>query len=437
VLALTILASAAPVAAQDPSPAPSAPTDGPTLPIWDEGRFVSVLLVGADSGRKGYPGHLTDTMIVARVDTQTGQVAFIGLPRDTQGLPIPRKWAAHDFFGGLYEQKANTIYTMAAWYRPDLFPGPKRNKGYRILKEMLAELYGFPIDYFVAVDLRGFRDVIDKLGGVMVDVQNPVYDDHYPSDDGRGAIKLYIRPGYQIMNGKEALAYARSRHATSDFDRSLRQQRVVTSVRDQLDLETLLEPGVLPALMKSFRKSIRTDVPNAKLPKIIALIQSLDLDKRVTLELTPPTYSQVCYPCPPLGLYSLKANIDRIRRDVQALFRQGRDDAQQRQALEAEGAIVHVLNGTRANNLRSTRIADYLASIGMNASVPPVNGGAADRDDHTDTVITVFNGRSGELPETIAALEKAFGITVVTADDPAQEADVVVVVGTETPALRP
>ena len=70
------------------------------------------------------------------------------------------------------------------------------------------------IDYFVAVDLRSFRDIIGDLGGVIVDVQNPVYDDHYPADDGSGHIKLYIPPGIQYMEGQEALAYARARHAS-------------------------------------------------------------------------------------------------------------------------------------------------------------------------------------------------------------------------------
>ena len=71
----------------------------------------------------------------------------------------------------------------------------------------------------MAVDLSSFRDIIDQLGGVVIDVQNPVYDAKYPADDGRGNLKLYIPPGMQYMNGQQALAYARSRHATSDFDR--------------------------------------------------------------------------------------------------------------------------------------------------------------------------------------------------------------------------
>ena len=68
------------------------------------------------------------------------------------------------------------------------------------------------------------------------------------------------------MNGQQALAYARSRHATSDFDRSARQQRVITSVRDQTDLSSILQPGVLSELIKEFRKDVKTNVPPKQLP---------------------------------------------------------------------------------------------------------------------------------------------------------------------------
>ena len=71
----------------------------------------------------------------------------------------------------------------------------------------LGQLYGLKIDYYVAVDLNSFRDTITELGGVIVDVQLPLYDDVYPSADGRGNLKLYIPPGMQKMNGQRALAY--------------------------------------------------------------------------------------------------------------------------------------------------------------------------------------------------------------------------------------
>lgn len=421
--------------------APPAPTAAPTPsqgPSWTDGGELNILLIGADSGRRDYSGYLTDTMILVRIDTKTKQTAFISLPRDTQNLPIPADWDAYQYYGGFYPNKANTIYTWSSAVAPGLFPGDKKNKGFDTLKAMLAYLYGLPrIDYFVAVDLRSFRQVVDDLGGVMIDVQNPVYDYHYPADDGSGHIKLYIPPGLQFMQGQEALAYSRARHVTSDFDRSARQQRVITSVREQLDLSSLLAPGVLKELLRTFKDSVKTDIPADKIPALIQLGQQIDLDKRISLVLDPPEYSTTCYPCPPDGMYVLKANVDRIRRDVQNIFKADKADAQRAAKLAAEGAVVHVLNGTKGSNLWTTRLADYLDAKGLAAIVPPVNAGKADREDYTDTVIVAYNGAESAMPETVAALEELLNVRVTTASDPAQEADFVVVNGSGSPRLRP
>jgi LCP family protein required for cell wall assembly len=432
----------APSPTPDPSatPAPPTPTPEPTPtqgPSWDKGGRLNILLIGADAGRAGYTNYLTDTMIVVTIDPVTKQTAFITLPRDTTGLPIPRDWPAYGAWGGRFGTKANSIYTYAARLTPNQYPGPAKNKGFNAMKGILGETLGLKIDYFLAVDLKSFREIINDLGGVVIDVQNPVYDSHYAADDGSGHWKLYIPPGIQYMRGQEALAESRARHETSDFDRSARQQRVITSVRKQLDLSSLLAPGVIQDLLKTFRSSIKTDIPPDKLPALIQLAQEIDLDKRISLALDPPDYSTVCYPCPPSGLYEIKANVPKMRKDVASIFKKSRGEFDRAAEMKGEAAEVHVLNGTRGNNLKSTRISDYLDSMGVNAAVPPINGGAAESKDYTETVITVYNGAEAAMPATIAFLEKTFKVTAVTATDEAQEADIVIVVGSETPALRP
>ena len=415
-----------------PEPEPT-PTQGPA---WDEGGRLNILLIGADAGRAGYTNYLTDTMILVTIDTVTKQTAFISLPRDTSRLPIPRDWPAYQAWGGFFGSKANTIYTYASRFSPSQYPGPSKNKGFNAMKGILGELYGLTIDYFLAVDLRSFRAIINDLGGVIVDVQNPVYDYHYPADDSSGHIKLYIPPGIQYMEGQEALGYARARHETSDFDRTARQQRVIASVREQLDLSALLAPGVIGDLLETFRSSIKTDIPPAKIPKLIQLAQEIDLDERISLVLDPPDYSETCYPCPPDGQYVLRANVAKIRKDVGNIFKRDRADVERATEMKSEGAIVHVLNGTRNSNVRTTRISDVLDSFGVNAIVPPVNAGAADSSDFTETVITVYNGAEQAMPSTIAFLERTFDVTAVTAEDPTQEADIVIVVGTGTPLIK-
>jgi LCP family protein required for cell wall assembly len=423
-------ASVAPTGTPEPTP-----TQGPA---WDEGGRLTVLLIGADAGRAGYSGYLTDTLIAVTVDTRTKQVAFISLPRDMDGIPIPREWPAYEAYGGIYSSSVNTLFT-AARANPSLWaPESDRNKGFNALKGVLGELYGLDIDYFVAVDLKSFREIIDTLDGVVIDVQNPVYDYHYPADDGRlGHLKLYVPPGIQYMNGTEALGYARARHLTSDFDRAARQQRVVTSVREQLDLPSLLAPGVLQELVSTVRSSVKTDFPPAKLPKLAQLAQEIDLDQRISLVLSPPYYATECYLAPACpNDYSLRANISRIRADVRDVFAANREEAKERVRLTEEAAVVHVLNGTRQPNTRSTRIAESLADLGMNAVVPPIGGGLADRDDYPGTVLIAWNGAQEEYPLTGEVLARVLGVELETREDETSEADFTMIVGSGTQPIK-
>jgi LCP family protein required for cell wall assembly len=438
------LETAAPVATSVPAPgdepadATPEPADGG--PEWDGKKRLNILLVGADGGRAGLYSYLTDTMIVVSVDPTTGRVAFISLPRDTIGVPLPSNWAAARELGGTYNNKINTLYTVARG-RSDLFPGNDKERGFVALMGALSELYGLDIDYYVAVDLDSFRSVVNTLGGVVVDVQLPVYDEGYPSDDGRGKLKLYVPPGMVKMNGQQALAYARSRHASSDFDRSARQQRVITSVRDQTDLASILEPGVLNELIKQVRKDIKTNIPPKLVPRLLSLAQDLDLDRRENLVLSDGAgYASICYPCGPQGIWALKPNVPRIRAAVQDVFSNSREAARNINRLEAEGATVHVLNGQGGANTKALNIAAFLTATGMNAVVPPVNDGKADSNDYAGSVITVYNGAADSMPQTFRRLKGAFkdaGREVAYVDDPEATADFIITVGRKTEQRKP
>lgn len=420
----------------------AAPTDtpGPTPtqgPPWDGHGRLNILLLGVDAGRANEPTYNTDTMIVLSVDPDTKQVGLISLPRDTQNIPLPSGWPAYQAYGGTYTNKINTLYS-AAKASPSLFPGNTAQRGYQALMGTLGSLYNLDINYYIAVDLNGFRDTINALGGTMVDVQLPVNDPFYPADDGRGYLKLYIPPGYHYFDGASALAYARSRHGLgNDYIRAARQERVITSVREQIDLPTLLSPGVISNLLSTLKSSVKTNIPQALLPKLVQLAQTIDLNKRVSLVLSPPTYGSVCYPCPPYGLWAIKPNISAIRSAVSSIFSMSASQRQQRDQLEAEGATVSVENGTTSSNIQTTRTADFFTSLGIDASVPPVNGGAADRSDYTAPAIIAYNGADQNMPTTLQVLQSELGVTATTATDPSQTADIVVIVGSQMPTLKP
>jgi len=441
---LPILPTAPPeslAAGATPSPSPD-PTATPVPQAdWTKGR-LNILLVGTN-------GSLTDTLIVVSIDPDTNQVAFIGIPRDTVGLSIPQEFAAAKHYGGVWPARVNQIafYAGSPAYA-NLFPGnsPRKRK-YDALKGIVGDSLGIDIPYYVQVDMGGFRDVVDTLGGAVVDVQLPVYDSRYSSDDGRGDIKLYIPPGIHFMTGAQALAYSRSRHSSSDFDRSARQMRMITALRNQIDIPSLL--GDMDQLLGIIKKDIRTDIPPEMLPTLAQIGQNINLDKRISLQLTPGEFSTACQRLPAStalclppaqggnGIYALVANVPAMRKAARNVFSVDPKTIEKQQTLDSEAAVVQVLNGTKGTNVRTTNISDRLVQLGLDSTVPPVNAGKADRPDYPDTVITAYNGAADNMPETIKVLEGLFGVKTVKVDDPSQTADIVVIVGKSSPNLKP
>ena len=318
-----VTASAGPVpagAGAEPSDAGTTPSPIATIEPWDRSKRLNILLVGIDSGRPGEKTYLTDTMMVVSIDPKTGRLALISLPRDTVNVPLPR---TNDFrkaravFGDTYGGRINSLYVTAR-LRDDLFPGNDRQRGYRALMGALSELYGLDIGHYVSVDLRSFRGAVSAFGGLVVEVQLPLLDEAYSASDGRGHLKLYIPPGIRRMNGQEALAYTRSRKSTSDFDRAARQQLVVDALRDQVDLDSLLEPGTIGELRRLFEEHVTTNIPAKMLPQLALLATELDTRKPKSLVLSPQDGFGVTQ-----ADYDIAPNVSKIRRAVKNVFKSG------------------------------------------------------------------------------------------------------------------
>lgn len=85
---------------------------------------------------------------------------------------------------------------------------------------------GIEIQYYSLVDFGGFKNIIDTLGGITIDIPEGFTDTTYPTPDN-GYMTIHFDSGVTLLDGEKALQYARSRHSTSDFARSLRQQQIV------------------------------------------------------------------------------------------------------------------------------------------------------------------------------------------------------------------
>ena len=197
-------------------------TDVPqvSIPPWDGKERLNILLIGTDQ-RPNQGSYNTDTLIVVSIDPVTKQVAMFSLPRDTVDVPVP-PGPAQRLFGSTYSGKINSWF-QAVRNRADLFPGTDRTRGYNGLKAIIGNLYGLDIKYFVEVNFDGFRAVVDSIGGVTINVQIPVSDDHYPGDKGK-LERVYIpsghpahgrRPGAAVRTIAPRLVGLRSRLSAS------------------------------------------------------------------------------------------------------------------------------------------------------------------------------------------------------------------------------
>ena len=402
-----------------PSPVGSA-LPAVQIPPWDGKERLNILLIGAD---KQGGGHRTDTLITVSIDPVTRNVAMFSLPRDTKDVPIPQG-PARSAWGPTFGQKINAFYVQNR-LRADLWPGSDTTRGYNALKSVIGELYGLDIKYFVEVDFDGFKSVVDAVGGLTVNVQLPVVDDTYPAGVARN-LRLYIPSGIQHMDGTQALRYARSRNTSTDFDRGARQQRILLSMREQADPQTLIPR--LPALVDALKLAVKTDVPLNELPNLLGLATEVDTKDIRSYVFAPPFYQEEVL----TGYWTLPYP-DRIRDAVKNAFTVDPESEARRELLAGEAATVWVLNGTTQAN-RGTRLAAFLESEGIQASAP--------RSRPTGPVplatkIVVYNGAEGRLAATIAYLESRFAVKVTTAIDPAIRADVIVTIGRGTPDLSP
>jgi polyisoprenyl-teichoic acid--peptidoglycan teichoic acid transferase len=256
---------------------------------------INVLLTGIDSGpRRNHA--LNDTLIVASIDPVSHKVAMVSFPRDIANFPL---WN-----GGRYADKINSFMSYAGKHK-DKFPdGPLPS----LIKE-LGYLVGAPIHYYAAVDLDGFRRLIDKVGGVDIDNPRQINDPVYGGWTDKRPIGFSLSPGVHHLDGQNALAYVRSRKGSgdSDFSRARRQQQLLVALARKLSDPKMLPR--LPDLLTVAGDTVRTNFPSDRLREMIDLTQGVP-DKAITQIVLGPPYST--RPKTKSSTYSLELNSARL-----------------------------------------------------------------------------------------------------------------------------
>lgn len=240
------------------------PKDATKEDPWAGQDRVNVLLLGGDGG-EGRDGVRTDSMILLSIDTRSGKAVTFSLPRNMANAQFPVDSPLHDLYpyGFGNGDPANGEYMLNAVYRniPAMHPGvlgKSSNEGADAIKQAFEGTLGLPVHYYVLVNLEGFKEVVDAMGGVTVNINEPVAiggdtSAGIPPDD-------YLDPGPdQHLNGFHALWFARGRWGSDDYDRMERQRCMVKAIIDAADPGNLLLRYL--DLLKAGEEIVYTDIP--------------------------------------------------------------------------------------------------------------------------------------------------------------------------------
>lgn len=255
---------------------------------------INILLTGIDAA-ENRTNELTDTLLVVSIDPTNGSIAMLSFPRDISNFPLVD--------GRTYDGKINSFMSYAR-RNPGEFPdGPLTS-----LVRQMGYLLGAPIHYYAAIDLAGFRRMIDLVGGVTVDNVRTINDPRYDWLDGQRG--FFLSAGRHHLDGRTALAYVRSRQGAgdNDFNRARRQQEVLLALRAQLTKPEQLPQ--IPGLLDAAGDTIRTNFPSERVGEMIDLAQGIDTAAIRQVVLGPRKYAEQIPVSQTGGIYKLRLKMD-------------------------------------------------------------------------------------------------------------------------------
>lgn len=257
---------------------PSIDTDKSVNDILNSMGRVNVLLVGGDdSSSRNYraQGEMnTDTMMVASIDTRTGNTSIIQVPRNTAKIPFPKNTPLHKIYPDGFTNGdgddanffANALWTTVQNDHKDAM-GNTDYPGADALKEGIGAALNLHIDYFMMLDIDGLQKFITAIDGVTVNVNEriPIAGD----TEGKPPTG-YIEPGPdRHLNGYQAMWYARSRSASTDYDRMGRQSCLIKAVLDQVSPQIVLTK--FESIADASGQMVVSDIPQKMLPVFVEL----------------------------------------------------------------------------------------------------------------------------------------------------------------------
>ena len=204
--------------------------------------LINIMLVGQDR-REGQGRQRSDAMILCSINPSTGQVSLISFMRDLY-VSLP---------GGYSNNRMNAAYAFG---------------GFKLLDATLLENFGISVDANIEVDFTGFEAIIDKLGGIDVDM----------SAAEAKYMGSWAKAGRNHLNGEQALRFSRIRKLDSDFNRTGRQREVLMAVFQKIKSRSL--PQLLDTA-QAVLPYLTTDMSNGEMiqlaTKLFPVLSSVDI----------------------------------------------------------------------------------------------------------------------------------------------------------------
>jgi LCP family protein required for cell wall assembly len=244
------------------------------------GRY-NVLLLGGDSGVDRW-GLRPDSITVASIDAESGHTILFGLPRNMQNFPFREDSVMGEQFPDGFDCDDCYLNSLSTWAadNPELFT-TYDEPGVEATIEGVEGITGLKINYYAMVNLKGFRNLVDAVGGVTMNVR-----DRIPIGGVGGPVTGYIEPGVQRLDGFQTLWFARSRESADDYSRMARQKCVMNAMLGQLSPRVVVTK--FEKIASASQDVISTNLPASELGRFVELALKAKGQPLATVSFVPP-----------------------------------------------------------------------------------------------------------------------------------------------------
>lgn len=307
---------------------------GGTKLIGESEGQINVLLLGI--GGAGHEGpYLTDTMILAQLKVKEQKATLTSIPRDYL--------VNTEEFG---QRKINSVFAETFALNKDW------NQAGRATREVVENMSGLSIPYFVVVDFAGFEKIIDAIGGIEVQVERTFTDYEYPDDSYGYLPAVTFEEGVEQMNGRRALIFSRSRKAAgpegSDYARSQRQKKVIQATKAKVvSMNIVQDAGKINELFSIVGDHVHTNLSPGEILHLYGLTKDLGPDQISSLSLDPTTGIVCQKTLETTGAFVITYCDDKGLDDVKKFFQDSFNNGE----VQAEQAVVWLADSSLTGKL--------------------------------------------------------------------------------------